>query len=54
MDADTPKTSINLAQLELDKSKAQWAADKERRIAENEALNRIQPGDNLDSFPKQA
>jgi hypothetical protein len=44
MDADTPKTSINLAQHELDKARAQWAAEKERRIAENDDLNKIQPG----------
>ena len=43
MDADTPTPSINLAQHELDKSKAMWAAEKVRRVAENDALNWIQP-----------
>ncbi len=43
MDADTPKTSINLSQNELDKARAQYAADKERKAAENDALNGIQP-----------
>jgi hypothetical protein len=42
MDADTPKASINLAQHELDKARAQWAAEKERRAAESE-LNTTQP-----------
>ena len=51
MDADTPKISINLAQNELDKARAEWAADKARKIAEADALNRVQPGDKLDSFP---
>jgi hypothetical protein len=56
MDADKPSTSINLAQHELDKARAQWAADKARRItlAENEALSPIQPGDNLDRFPNRS
>lgn len=31
MDADTSTLSINLAQLELDKSRADWSAEKLRR-----------------------
>lgn len=31
MDADAPKLSINLAQDELDRARAQWSADKARR-----------------------
>ena len=51
MDADTPIISINLAQVELDRSRAIWAAEKLRRIAETDALRRVQPGDKLDGFP---
>ena len=51
MDADKPKLSINLAQYELDKARMEWAAGKACRIAENGALSRIQPGDNLIAFP---
>ena len=54
MDADKPEPSINLAQHELDKSRAMWAAEKARRIAENDALNRIQPGDKFDDFPARS
>jgi hypothetical protein len=51
MDADNTITSINLAQVELDRSRAIWAAEKPRRIAETDALNQVQPGDKLDGFP---
>ena len=51
MDANNPTSSINLTQVELDRSRATWAAEKVRRIAENDALNRIKPGDNFDDFP---
>ena len=55
MDADTPKLSSNIPQHERDQARASYAADfdmararqaadKDRRIAENDALNRIQPG----------
>jgi hypothetical protein len=54
MAADTPKTSPQPAQDQLDTARAQYAADydmararvagaKARRIAENDALNKIQP-----------
>lgn len=55
MDADKPTLSINLPQHERDQGRALYAvdfdmararraADKNRRIAENDALNKIQPG----------
>ncbi len=52
MDADKP--SINLAQLENEKAKAVWAAEKARRIDENDALNRTQPGDDLGASPTRS
>ncbi len=51
MDADKPTPAINLAQHELDTSRALWAAEQVRRIAENDAPKRPQPGDKLDGFP---
>lgn len=50
MDADTLKPSLNLAQHELDKSRADWSAEKLRRsagrdrpIAEDDGLNKSRP-----------
>ncbi len=51
MDADKPKPSINLAQKELDKGRAQWTAEKARRTAESDALNRTRSADSLDTSP---
>lgn len=56
MDADKPKRIINVPEdqrdqarafyaVDFDMARARSAADKDRRIAENDALNRIQPGD---------
>lgn len=53
MDADKLMLSISLAQNEPDKALAQWAADRERRISEGDALNRIQPGNNPGRFQAQ-
>ncbi len=47
----TPKRSIDLGQSEV--ARARSAAKKARRIAGNDALNRIQPGNNLIAFPVQ-
>jgi hypothetical protein len=55
MDADKPKLSINLPQhqreqgralyaVDFDMARARQAADKNRGIAEDDALNKIQPG----------
>ena len=55
MDAHKTQPGINLAQNERDQARALYAADfdmararqaadKNRRIAENDALNKIQPG----------
>ena len=56
MDADKPKLStskrsINLGQGEFEISRARSAAEKVRRIAENDALNLIQPADNIIVIP---
>ena len=53
MDADKPKISINLAQNELDRARAEYAAEKARKLAEADALSRVEPGDKLDSFPNR-
>ena len=47
MDADTPKPSINLAQHELDKSRADWSAEKVRRTQRDAEVNGVHPGDKL-------
>ena len=53
MDADKPIPRINPAQDAFDKTQAQYAANRARKIAENDALNRIQPGHKLDPFPNR-
>ena len=53
MDADKPKISINLAQNELNRARAEYAAEKARKLAEADALSRVEPGDKLDSFPNR-
>ena len=53
MDADKPKISINLAQNELDRARAEYAAEKARKLAEADALSRVEPGDNLDCLPNR-
>ena len=45
MDADTPKLSINLAQHELDKARADWSAEKVRRGQSDAEVNWVYPGD---------
>ena len=42
MDADKPNISINLAQNELDRARAEYAAEKARKLAEADALSRTQ------------
>ena len=54
MDADTPMPRINPAQDEFDKTQAAIAAKRARKVAEDDALNRIQPGDKLDGFPARS
>ena len=55
MDADKPTLSINLPQhereqgralyaVDVDMARARQVADKDRRITEDDALNKIQPG----------
>ena len=51
MDADKPKTSINLAQHELDKARADWAAEKVRRGQRDAEVNWVYPGDEPASEP---
>ena len=62
MDSDKPSLYIRLPVSEPGEARAQYAADfaiararleahKARKIAENDALNRIQPSDCLDRFP---
>lgn len=56
MDADkpstsSPKRSINVGRSEFEISRVRYAAEKARKIAESDALSRIQPGDNLIAFP---
>ena len=53
MDADELTPPFNPAQDAFDKTQAQLAANRARKIAENDALNRIQPGNKLNSFPKR-
>ncbi|EYD71518.1 hypothetical protein Rumeso_04919 [Rubellimicrobium mesophilum DSM 19309] len=45
MDADTPKPSINLAQHELDKARADWSAEKVRKAQREGEVNWVYPGD---------
>ena len=54
MDANTPKPSINLAQNELDKARAQYAEDKARKAALEADSKGPQPGDKLDAFPNRS
>ncbi len=43
MDADTSKLSINLAQHELDKSRADWSAEKLRRARMEAEVSWVYP-----------
>jgi hypothetical protein len=45
MDADSPKPSINLAQHELDRSRADWSAEKIRRAQREAQVNWAYPSD---------
>ena len=54
MGADKPMTRINPAQDEFDKTQAAIAAKRARKAAENDKLNRVQPGDKLDGFPARS
>jgi hypothetical protein len=54
MDADKPITSINLVHRKSEKAGVMRAADKARTIAENDALNRIQPSAKPDLFPSHS
>jgi hypothetical protein len=54
MDADKPMIRINPAQEEFDRTQAAYASKRARKIAENDALNRIQLGDKLDDFPARS
>lgn len=44
MDDATPKTSIHITFDEATMAQVRRSADRGRRVAENDALNRIQPG----------
>jgi hypothetical protein len=51
MDADSTKPSINLAQHELDRSRADWSAEKVRRAQLDAQVNWSYPSDKPNSDP---
>ncbi len=54
MNDDTLKPTSEITLSEATMAAVRRSAERDRRIAENDALNKIQPGDNLDSFPARS
>jgi hypothetical protein len=54
MNYDTAKPGISIILNEATMAQVRRSAERDRRIAEDDALNRIQPGDKFDHFPTRS